>query len=115
MPRIVEAANGKADVIMDGGICRGTDVLKAVALGARAVCIGRLQCWALAAGGEDGLVRAIDILEEEIIIGMGLLGVTRLQDLDESYVERVDAIEPAHLFNAFPLVKERLDGRLSNS
>jgi isopentenyl diphosphate isomerase/L-lactate dehydrogenase-like FMN-dependent dehydrogenase len=115
LPRIVEAVDGKAEIIMDGGICRGTDVLKAIALGARAVCIGRLQCWALAAGGEAGLVHALDILEEEIIIAMGLLGVTRLTDLDSSYVERTAAIEPAHLLNAFPVVKERITAAVRNS
>ena len=98
-------------VIVDGGIYRGTDVLKAVALGARAACIGRLQCWALAAGGEDGLVRAMEILEEEIIIAMGLIGVTRLADLDSRYLKVVEQLEPAHLFNAFPIVKERLAAR----
>jgi len=115
LPRIVEAVNGRAPIILDGGICRGTDVIKAIALGACAVCIGRLQCWALAAGGEAALVRALDILEEEIIITMGLLGVTQLSDLDGSYVERTDAIEPAHLLNAFPLVKERTAAAGSNS
>jgi isopentenyl diphosphate isomerase/L-lactate dehydrogenase-like FMN-dependent dehydrogenase len=108
LPEIVQAVAGRAEVIMDGGIYRGTDVLKAIALGARAVCIGRLQCWALAAGGEAGLVRAMEILEEEIIISMGLLGVTRLSDLDRSYLIEVDAIEPATIFNPFPVVKERL-------
>ena len=108
LPRIVEAANDRVPVILDGGICRGTDVIKAIALGASAVCIGRLQCWALAAGGEAALVRALDILEEEIIIAMGLVGVTRLSELDASYVERTAAIEPAHLLNAFPVVKERI-------
>ncbi len=110
LPEIVEAVAGRAEVIMDGGIYRGTDVLKAIALGARAVCIGRLQCWALAAGGESGLVRAMEILEEEIIISMGLLGVTRLSELNRSYLIQVDAIEPAHIFNPFPAVKERLGG-----
>ena len=60
LPEIVEAVGGKAEVIMDGGIYRGTDVLKAIALGARAVCLGRLQCWALAAGGETGLVQMLE-------------------------------------------------------
>jgi len=115
LPRIVEAVAGKAPIIVDGGICRGTDVIKAIALGAQAVCIGRLQCWALAAGGEAALVRALDILEEEIIITMGLLGVTQLSDLDRSYIEPTDAIEPAHLLNAFPVVKERIAAELRNS
>ena len=93
---------------MDGGIYRGTDVLKAIALGARAVCIGRLQCWALAAGGEAGLVRMMEILEEEIIIAMGLLGVTQLSDLGRSHLFETDALDPPHIFNPFPVVKERL-------
>lgn len=108
LPEIVEAVGGQAEVILDGGIYRGTDVLKAIALGARAVCIGRLQCWALAAGGEAGLVRAMEILEEEIIIGMGLIGVSNLAELDKSYLVETDAIEPAHVLNPFPVVKERL-------
>jgi glycolate oxidase len=93
---------------MDGGIYRGTDVLKAIALGARAVCIGRLQCWALAAGGEAGLVRMMEILEEEIIIAMGLLGVTKLCELRRNHVVATDALDPPHIFNPFPVVKERL-------
>jgi glycolate oxidase len=108
LPEIIDAVDGKADVIMDGGIYRGTDVLKAIALGARAVCIGRLQCWALAAAGEAGLVRMMEILEEEIIIAMGLLGVTKLSELRRDHVMAVDAIEPPHIFNPFPVVKERL-------
>jgi isopentenyl diphosphate isomerase/L-lactate dehydrogenase-like FMN-dependent dehydrogenase len=108
LPEVVDAVGGRAEVIVDGGIYRGTDVLKAIALGARAVCIGRLQCWALAAGGEAGLVRAMEILEEEIIIAMGLLGVTRLSELDRSYLVASEPIEPAHIFNSFPVVKERL-------
>jgi isopentenyl diphosphate isomerase/L-lactate dehydrogenase-like FMN-dependent dehydrogenase len=108
VPEIVETVSGRAAVIMDGGIYRGTDVLKAIALGARAVCIGRLQCWALAAGGEAGLVRTLEILEEEIIIAMGLLGVTKLSDLSRHHVVATDALDPPHIFNPFPVVKERL-------
>jgi glycolate oxidase len=103
---VADAVAGRAEVIVDGGICRGTDVLKAIALGARAACIGRLQCWALAANGEAGLVRALEILEEEIIIGMGLLGVTRLDELGPRHVREVRAIEPADLLNPFPVAKE---------
>ena len=108
LPEIVDAVDGQAEVVLDGGIYRGTDVLKAIALGARAVCIGRLQCWALAAGGEAGLVRAMEILEEEIIIAMGLIGVSNLDELDKSYLAETDPIEPAHVLNPFPVVKERL-------
>lgn len=115
LPEIVEAVAGRAEVIMDGGIYRGTDVLKAIALGARAVCIGRLQCWALAAGGEAGLVRTIEILEEEIIIAMGLLGVTKLSELNRNHLAQTDALDPPHIFNPFPVVKERIAGGTSNS
>jgi glycolate oxidase len=108
LPEIVDAVAGGAEVIMDGGIYRGTDVLKAIALGARAVCIGRLQCWALAAGGEAGLVQMMEILEEEIIISMGLLGVTKLSDLGRNHLVETDALDPPHIFNPFPVVKERL-------
>jgi len=114
LPEIVDVIAGRAEVIMDGGIYRGTDVLKAIALGARAVCIGRLQCWALAAGGEAGLVQMMEILEEEIIIAMGLLGITKLSDLGRGHVFETDAIEPPHLFNPFPVVKERLAARLAS-
>ena len=108
LPEIVDAVAGRADVIMDGGIYRGSDVLKAIALGAKAVCIGRLQCWALAAGGEAGLVQMMEILEEEIIITMGLLGVTKLSDLGRRHLYETDALDPPHIFNPFPVVKERL-------
>jgi len=108
LPEIIDAVSGRAAVIMDGGIYRGTDVLKAIALGARAVCIGRLQCWALAAGGEAGLVKMLEILEEEIIIAMGLLGVRKLCELGRDHLVETDALEPPHIFNPFPIVKERL-------
>ena len=113
LPEIVDAVAGRAEVVMDGGIYRGTDVLKAIALGARAVCIGRLQCWALAAGGEAGLVQMMEILEEEIIIAMGLLGAAKLSDLNRDHVFETDALDPPHIFNPFPVVKERLQARLA--
>jgi glycolate oxidase len=103
---IVEAVAGRSEVIVDGGIYRGTDVLKALALGARAACIGRLQCWALAAAGEAGLTRALEILEEEMIIAMGLLGVTRLDELGPEHLRQMEEIEPADLLNPFPIAKE---------
>ncbi|MGF7160843.1 glycolate oxidase [Rhodoligotrophos appendicifer] len=108
LPEIVDAAGGKADVIIDGGFVRGTDVLKAVSLGAKAVCMGRMQSWALAAGGPDGLMRMLELLEEEIIIGMGLLGVNRLSELDPSYVEKVEPVVMPHPLSAFPVVMERI-------
>ena len=66
LPEVVEAAGGRAEIIVDGGFLRGTDIVKAMALGAHAVGIGRLQGLALAAGGEDALVRALELLEDEV-------------------------------------------------
>ena len=70
LPEIVQAVGGRAQIIMDGGIVRGTDVLKAIALGATAVAIGKLQGWGLAAAGQQGLVRVLELLESEIITSM---------------------------------------------
>ena len=82
LPEVVAAVNGKADVLLDGSVLRGTDVIKAIALGAKAVTIGKLQGWGLAAGGSAGLVRVLELLEEELIIDMGLLGVTRIDQIE---------------------------------
>jgi glycolate oxidase len=84
LPEVVAAVNGQADVMIDGGFVRGTDVLKAVALGAKAVGIGKLQAWALAAGGEAAMVRLLELLEEEITKDMMLMGLTRLAQLDRT-------------------------------
>lgn len=104
--QVADALKGRAELIVDGGICRGTDVIKALALGARATCVGRMQCWALAAGGEEGLRQMIEILEEEIIIAMGLIGVTRPSEIGPEHIQAVEAFEPADLLNAFPVAKE---------
>ena len=92
LPAIIEVVAGKADVILDGGIQRGSDVLKAIALGARAVAIGKLQCWGLAADGTAGLIRALEILEDEIISAMGLLGVTSIDQLTPAYVRKAETV-----------------------
>ena len=102
LPEIVKAVRGKARIVIDGGFTRGTDVLKAIALGADAVGIGRLQAWALGAHGADGVVRCLEILEREIHISMGLLGVTKLDQLNPSYVTRTIPVTPAHEMSAFP-------------
>jgi len=103
---VVDAVGGRATVIVDGGFMRGTDVLKGIALGADAVGIGRLQALALAAGGADALVRALELLEQEITTTMGLLGVRRLDELDASFVSRAQALPaPSALLAAFPDVQ----------
>jgi isopentenyl diphosphate isomerase/L-lactate dehydrogenase-like FMN-dependent dehydrogenase len=102
LPEIVQATAGKAEIVLDGGIVRGSDVLKAIALGARAVAIGKLQGWGLAAGGEVGLVRVLEILESEIVTTMGLLGITRLDQLSSAYLCKVQPLGPVHEMSAFP-------------
>lgn len=101
LPEIVAAVGGKAELVLDGGILRGSDVLKAIALGARAVAIGKLQGWGLAAGGQAGLVRVLEILESEIVTTMGLLGITRLEQLNSTTLCKVQPLTPVHEMSAF--------------
>lgn len=101
LPEVVEAVAGAAEVWIDGGFVRGTDVVKALALGARTVGIGRLQAWALAAGGEDALVRALEILEAEVANTMALIGVTEIPQLHRDYLARVTPMGPCHETSAF--------------
>lgn len=106
LPGIAQAVGGRATVIMDGGISRGTDVIKALALGADTVGIGRLYCYALTVGGPAGVVRALEILENEIHSAMGLLGVARLSDLTPDHLSHgaPPVTEPGAL-SAFPLAR----------
>jgi glycolate oxidase len=101
LPEIVDAVGGRAEIVLDGGIVRGSDVLKAIALGARAVAIGKLQGWGLAAAGQAGLVRVLEILRDEIVTTMGLLGTTKIDQLDLNQLGKVEAIPPAHEMSAF--------------
>lgn len=93
LPEIVSAVNGQIDVLMDGGVRRGTDVIKAICLGARAVLIGRAYAYGLAAGGPAGVTRAIDILRAEIERALKLLGCPSISALDRSYVNRREVSE----------------------
>ncbi len=99
---IVEAVDGRAEIIVDGGVQRGTDVLKAIAYGATAVAIGRLQVWGLAAAGVPGLLRVLEILEAELLSAMGLLGITSIDQLDASFVTEAEPVLAAHEMSAFP-------------
>ena len=104
LPEVVKAVAGRSVVMVDGGFMRGTDVVKAIALGAQMVGIGRLSCLGLAAAGEPGLVRALELLEEEIRIAMGLLGVHSLAQLDASYLHAAAPVTLPHVTSAFPLL-----------
>jgi isopentenyl diphosphate isomerase/L-lactate dehydrogenase-like FMN-dependent dehydrogenase len=86
LPEIVAAVNGQAEVLMDSGIRRGSDIIKAICLGARAVLCGRAYVYGLAAGGEAGVTRALDILRTDLERCLKLLGCPSVQALNESYV-----------------------------
>jgi isopentenyl diphosphate isomerase/L-lactate dehydrogenase-like FMN-dependent dehydrogenase len=87
LPEVVEAAGGRAEILLDGGIRRGSDVVKALCLGARAVLIGRAYAYALGAAGGAGVARAIEILRSDIVRTLRLLGCYDVGSLDRSYVE----------------------------
>ncbi len=87
LPEVVSAVNGRAEVLLDGGIRRGSDIVKALCLGARAVLCGRAYAYGLGAGGEVGVARAIGILRADLIRTLKLLGCAAVADLDPSYVE----------------------------
>lgn len=84
LAEVVEAVDGRAEVLVDGGIRRGVDILKALALGAKAVMLGRPVLWALAAAGEAGVSHVIKLLREELDVAMALSGCATLQDIDSS-------------------------------
>ena len=102
LPEVVEAVGGRARIIVDGGISRGTDVVKAMILGADAVACGRLYVYGLAAAGAAGMVRLFEILEDEIRICLSLLGVTGYHELDKSYIRPARQVVPPHVHSAFP-------------
>jgi L-lactate dehydrogenase (cytochrome) len=87
LPEVVAAVNGQVEVLMDGGVRRGSDIVKAICLGARAVLIGRAYAYGLAAAGHDGVVRALEILREDVERTLRLLGCASVAQLDASYVQ----------------------------
>lgn len=88
LPEVVAAAGGRIPVLIDGGFRRGTDVFKALALGASAICIGRPYLWGLGAFGEEGVARVLVILREELKRIMQFAGTTSLAAIDAAYLER---------------------------
>jgi len=86
LPDVVDAVGGRVEVLLDGGIRRGTDVIKAIALGARAVLVGRPVVWGLAAGGEAGAARVLDLLRAEVDLAMALCGCPTIGDISRDLV-----------------------------
>ncbi len=89
LPEVVDAVAGRCDVFMDGGIRRGTDILKALALGARAVLVGRPVLWGLATNGSAGVLHVLEILRKELELDMALAGRPTLASIDRSLVKIV--------------------------
>lgn len=110
LPEVVAAVAGKAEVWVDGGFMRGTDVVKAIALGAKTVGLGRLACLGLAAAGVPGLVRALELLEEEIRVTLALLGVGSLAELNAAHVTAAAPVFEPSVLSAFPFIGRDLSG-----
>jgi len=96
LPEIVEATNGRAEVYVDSGVRRGSDVVKALALGARAVAIGRPLFWGLAVNGAEGVHGVLELLREEVTRAMAYCGQTSVQDLEPNLINVPDGWGPSN-------------------
>jgi len=104
LPEVVAAVRGRAQIIIDGGFYRGTDVVKAIALGANTVAIGRLYLYGLAAASSAGVARVLEILEHEVKVCLGLLGLAGFDQIDKSYTYPAPSLTVPHVHSAFPLL-----------
>ena len=100
LPGVVDAVNDKIEVYMDGGIRRGSDVFKALALGAQAVLIGRPLFWGLAVDGEEGVKAVLEMLRDELDATMGMCGKTTVESIDRDSIATVSPL--LSLFPATP-------------
>ena len=104
LPEVVKAVGDRARTWIDGDFVRGSDVVKGIALGAEVVGLGRIACIGLAAAGEAGLVCVLELLEEEVRGCLGLLGVTRFDELAASYLRAETPVTSPSVVSAFPLL-----------
>ena len=105
LPEVVDAVSGRSLVAVDGGFSRGTDIIKGIALGADFVGIGRMLCYGLAAAGADGVIRMLELLEEEVKLGLGLLGANNYSVIEPSQLcSAAPTVEPS-VVSAFPLLE----------
>ena len=108
LSEVVAEVGRDVEIFVDGGAMRGADIAKFVALGARAVGIGKLQALALAAGGTAALEQALSILEEEFVVDMGLIGVTDIGQLTSECLRTISPVNSPHPLSPFPVVMEHL-------
>lgn len=106
LPEVVSAVDGRAEIIIDGGFLRGTDVVKAMALGANAVGVGRLMGFAIASSGQQGVVSALEMLEHEILTTLALLGLDGFSDLHPGYLHVAEPVYTPGYGSAFPLLEQ---------
>src|SRR6185437_5719713 len=104
LPEVIDAVKGRAKIAVDGSFSRGSEIVKAICLGADWVGLGRLYCYGLAAAGAAGIERMVELLEEEMKEVMGLLGVTSLKQLDKSYISPSMSTNMPGVHSAFPLL-----------
>ncbi|MFP6806313.1 MAG: alpha-hydroxy acid oxidase [Pseudomonadales bacterium] len=104
LPEVSAAVNGRVPVIVDGGFMRGADVMKGLCLGADIIAMGRVQGLAMAAGGPEGMVKALKLIEVELRLSMTLAGVRDIKDLNPSLMERATALGQPNVLSAFPLL-----------
>ena len=105
LPEVVDAVSGRCLIAVDGGFSRGTDIIKGIALGADFVGVGRMLCYGLAAAGADGVIRMLELLEEEVKLGLGLLGANNYSVIEPSQLcSAAPTVEPS-VVSAFPLLE----------
>jgi len=104
LPEMVKAVDGRAKIIIDGGFQRGTDVVKALCLGADLVAMGRLMVCALAAAGKEGVIRAFELLEDELTRDLGLMGINSIAELNPGFVRPAVPVQAPEVFGSFPLL-----------
>ncbi|MEC7806523.1 MAG: alpha-hydroxy acid oxidase, partial [Pseudomonadota bacterium] len=105
LPEVVDAVSGRSLIAVDGGFSRGTDIIKGIALGADFVGIGRMLCYGLAAAGADGVIRMLELLEEEVKLALGLLGANSYPQIEPSQLCAGAPVVDPGVVSAFPLLE----------